>query len=322
MSNPDSKLPYLEIIEWVEHTPNLLMWKVPDQDKEIKNGAKLIVRESQSVLFLNEGSIADIFSAGTHSLSTQNIPILSKLRGWKYGFESPFKADVYYFSTKQFVNLKWGTPAPVLMRDPQFGQVRVRAFGSYNVKITDVSKFFKEYAGTYPTLTIFELETQLRDFIAPKFGETLSNANLSVVDVAGNMTELSNKIRPMIEPYFSDFGIEVTQFTISSVTLPQEVTEFYDKATSMNIIGDMNRFQQFNTANAIGNDRSNLNSSVKEGVAMGMIMGTMQQQIQQNQPTTIDDLTTKLQKLKTLFENGLINEEEYKTKKAEILANF
>ncbi|GET45386.1 SPFH domain-containing protein [Capnocytophaga felis] len=322
MSNPDSKLPYLEIIEWVEPDPNLLMWKVPDQDKEIKNGAKLVVRESQSVLFLNEGNIADVFGAGTHSLSTQNIPILSKLKGWKYGFESPFKADVYYFSTKQFVNLKWGTPAPVLMRDSQFGQVRVRAFGSYNVKITDVATFFKEYAGTYPLLTVFELEAQLRDFIAPKFGEALSNANLSVVDVAGNMTELSNKIRPMIEPYFSDFGIEITQFTVSSVTLPQEVTEFYDKATSMNIIGDMNRFQQFNTANAIGNDRSNLNSSVKEGVAMGMMMGTMQQQMQQNQPVTNDDPTTKLQKLKTLFENGLIDEEEYKAKKAEILANF
>ncbi|GIJ96727.1 hypothetical protein CAPN001_12960 [Capnocytophaga stomatis] len=322
MSNPDSKLPYLEIIEWVEPDPNLLMWKVPDQDKEIKNGAKLVVRESQSVLFLNEGNIADVFGAGTHSLSTQNIPILSKLKGWKYGFESPFKADVYYFSTKQFVNLKWGTPAPVLMRDSQFGQVRVRAFGSYNVKITDVATFFKEYAGTYPLLTVFELEAQLRDFIAPKFGEALSNANLSVVDVAGNMTELSNRIRPMIEPYFSDFGIEITQFTVSSVTLPQEVTEFYDKATSMNIIGDMNRFQQFNTANAIGNDRSNLNSSVKEGVAMGMMMGTMQQQMQQNQSVNSDEPTTKLQKLKTLFENGLIDEEEYKAKKAEILANF
>ncbi|MBF1098514.1 MAG: SPFH domain-containing protein, partial [Riemerella sp.] len=148
MADTNSKLPFLEIIEWVEPDPNLLMWKVPDQDKEIKNGAKLIVRESQTALFLNEGVAADVFPAGTHELSTKNIPILSKLKGWKYGFESPFKADVYYFSTKQFVNLKWGTPAPVLMRDPQFGQVRVRAFGSYNVRITDVAKFFKEYAGT------------------------------------------------------------------------------------------------------------------------------------------------------------------------------
>ncbi|MDO4228398.1 MAG: SPFH domain-containing protein [Capnocytophaga sp.] len=327
MADVNSKLPFLEIIEWVEHTPNLLMWKIADQDKEIKNGAKLIVRESQSVLFLNEGILADIFTAGTHTLSTQNIPILSKLKGWKYGFESPFKADVYYFSTKQFVNLKWGTPAPVLMRDSQFGQVRVRAFGTYNIRIVDIGKFFKEYAGTYPSLNVFELENQLRDYIAPKFGEALSNAGLSVVDVAGNMTDLSNKIRPMIEPFFADFGLEVTQFMVSSVTLPEEVTEFYDKATSMNMIGDMERFQQFNTANAIGNDRSTLNSGVKDGVAMGMMMGAMQQQLQQNQSDTpqsptADEPTAKLQKLKTLFDNGLIDETEYKEKKAEILANL
>lgn len=327
MADTNSKLPFLEIIEWVETNPNLLMWKVPDQDKEIKNGAKLIVRESQTVLFLNEGVLADVFTAGTHTLSTNNIPILSKLKGWKYGFESPFKADVYYFSTKQFVNLKWGTPAPVLMRDPQFGQVRVRAFGSYNVRITDVGKFFKEYAGTYPHLTIFELETQLRDFIAPKFGEVLANANLSVIDVAGNMTELSNKIRPLIEPYFTDLGVEVTQFTVSSVTLPEEVTEFYDKVTNMNMIGDMERFQKFNTAIAIGNDKSTAASGIQDGVAMGMMMGAMQQQMQQNQSmqsqqSVSDDTATKLQKLKTLFDNGLIDETEYKAKKAEILSNF
>lgn len=328
MADTNSKLPFLEIIEWVEHNPNLLMWKIHDQDKEIKNGAKLIVRESQTVLFLNEGVAADVFTAGTHTLSTQNIPILSKLKGWKYGFESPFKADVYYFSTKQFVNLKWGTPAPVLMRDPQFGQVRVRAFGSYNVRITDVTKFFKEYAGTYPQLTIFELEAQLRDFIAPKFGEVLANANISVLDIAGNMTDLSQKIRPLIEPYFADLGIEVTQFAVSSATLPEEVTEFYDKVTNMNMIGDMERFQKFNTAIAIGNDRSTASSGIQDGVAMGMMMGAMQQQMKENQATTppaqpaADDVTTKLQKLKTLFDNGLIDEAEYKTKKAQILENF
>lgn len=324
MADTNSKLPFLEIIEWVEPDPNLLMWKVPDQDKEIKNGAKLIVRESQTALFLNEGVAADVFPAGTHELSTKNIPILSKLKGWKYGFESPFKADVYYFSTKQFVNLKWGTPAPVLMRDPQFGQVRVRAFGSYNVRITDVAKFFKEYAGTYPMLTVFELENQLRDFIAPKFGEVLSNTGLSVLDLAGNMTALSEKIRPLIEPYFADFGVEVTQFMVSSATLPEEVTEFYDKVTNMNMIGDMERFQKFNTAIAIGNDRSNISSGIQEGMAMGAMISAMQQQTQQNQPqnSVQDDATTKLQKLKTLFESGLIDETEYKEKKAEILSSL
>ena len=150
MNNASSIFPFLEIIEWIEHSPNLMLWKVPDGDREIKNGAKLIVRESQKAILLDQGKIADTFDSGNHTLSTQNIPVLSRLKGWKYGFESPFKADVYFFSTKQFVNLKWGTPAPVLLDDPKFGQVRLRAFGTYTVRIIDPSRFFSEFAGTYP----------------------------------------------------------------------------------------------------------------------------------------------------------------------------
>src|SRR5690606_19091362 len=210
MSKPTSILPFLEVIEWVEHDPNLMMWKIADGDKEIKNGAKLIVRESQEVLFLNEGTIADTFAHGTHTLHTRNIPILSRLKGWTYGFESPFKADVYYFSVKQFVNLNWGTPTPVMLRDPQFGQVRVRAFGTYNVRITDPARFFKEYAGTYPKLTIVEFERQLRGFIAPRFGEALAVSGISVLDIAGNISALNHRIEPLIRPYFEDFGIEIT----------------------------------------------------------------------------------------------------------------
>ncbi|MBV7440590.1 SPFH domain-containing protein [Weeksellaceae bacterium TAE3-ERU29] len=328
MANPDSKLPFLEIIEWVEENPNLLMRKICDSDKEIKNGAKLIVRESQKAMFLNEGTIADIFEAGTHTLKTQNIPVLSKLKGWKYGFESPFKADIYYFSVTQFVNLKWGTPAPILMRDSQFGQVRIKAFGSYNVRIKDIAKFFKEYAGTFPILTIFELENQLRDFIAPKFGEVIAQSGISVLDLAGNMTELSAKIRPLITPYFENLGVEVTEFAVSSVTLPTEVTKHFDDVTSMNMVGDMNRYTQFQTAKAIGEEGNPLQNNVQQGTAMGMMLGAMQQQMQnsnssQNQSNApTDDVASRLQKLKTLFENGLIDEEEFKAKKAEIIAEL
>ena len=328
MASPDSKLPFLEIIEWVEENPNLLMRKICDSDKEIKNGAKLVVRESQKAMFLNEGTIADVFEAGTHTLKTQNIPVLSKLKGWKYGFESPFKADVYYFSVTQFVNLKWGTPAPILMRDSQFGQVRIKAFGSYNVRIKDIAKFFKEYAGTFPILTIFELENQLRDFIAPKFGEVIAQSGISVLDLAGNMTELSAKIRPLITPYFENLGVEVTEFAVSSVTLPTEVTKHFDDVTSMNMVGDMNRYTQFQTAKAIGEEGNPLQNNVQQGTAMGMMLGAMQQQIQNPNPsqnqtnTSTDDLASRLQKLKTLFDNGLIDEEEFKEKKAEIIAEL
>ncbi len=215
-------LPFLEVIEWVEHNPNLLVYKFAYEDKEIFNGARLTVRESQAAMMLNEGQVADIFYAGQHKLSTENIPLLSKLKGWKFGFQSPFKSDIYFFSVKQFVDLKWGTPAPILVRDPQFGQVRVRAFGAYNIRIGDIATFFRQYAGTFPVLTIHELEIQLRNFIAPKFGEVLAQAGISVVDIAGSISQLSDRVTPLLQPYFNELGIELVKFTITSATLPEE----------------------------------------------------------------------------------------------------
>jgi membrane protease subunit (stomatin/prohibitin family) len=313
-------LPFIEIIEATTPDPNLLMWKYADDDNEIKNGAKLTVRESQHAMLLNQGQLADVFGPGMHSLKTENVPILSSLRGWKYGFESPYKADVYFFNTLQFINNKWGTPAPILLRDPQFGQVRVRAFGSFDLRIADVAVFFKQYAGTYNQLTIFELQNQLRDFIAPKFGEVLAQQNISVTDVAGNITELSKKIEPHLKPYFLQLGIELTQFIVTSVTLPEEVTAHYDKMTNMNMVTDMDKFTKFNTANAIGKPGSAINDATQNAVAMGMMMNQMQQTNQQQQiPKVDDDIATKLQKLKNLFDKGLIDDAEYKTKRTDLL---
>lgn len=313
-------IPFVEIIESVPPDQDLLMWKFPDEDKEIKNGAVLTVRESQSVLFLNEGRIADIFTAGKYTLETANIPILTRLKGWKYGFQSPFKADVYFFNTHQFVNLKWGTPAPVLMRDSSFGQVRIRAFGAYNIRIADVAKFFREYAGTFPQLGIRELEWQLRDFIAPKFGEALARANISVVDVAGNLSALNEKIQPLIQPYFADFGLEVTRFTISSATLPEEVLKHYDKVSGMNMVTDMNKFTQFSVANAMGKDNSAIGNAAQQAMALGIIMNQVKAVPLPTEPgPPPEDVTTRLQKLKHLFEAGLINEGEYTTKKEALL---
>ncbi|TYR34731.1 SPFH domain-containing protein [Sphingobacterium phlebotomi] len=323
MSSATSKLPFIEILEWVEHNPNVMMWKVPDGDKEIKNGAKLIVRESQQVMFMNEGTIADVLMHGTHTLSTQNVPILSRLKGWKYGFESPFKADVYFFSVKQFVNLKWGTPAPILLTDPKFGQVRIRAFGSYNVRIVDVPRFFKEYAGTYPELTIFEFQQQLRDFIAPKFAEALALSQIPLVEVARNLSQLNAQIEPLIAPYFQDFGIVITQFTVTSVTLPEEVTGYYDKVTGMNMLGDnMDKFQQFNTAIAISKDGNMAQQGAQQGAAMGILLKEMNQSTEAKEPPVEGDLRGKLQQIKVLFDEGLIDEQEYKEKKAALLSKL
>lgn len=314
-------LPFIEIIEATTPDPNLLMWKYADEDKEIKNGAKLTVRESQAAIFLNEGKLADVFKPGLHTLSTENIPILSSLRGWKYGFNSPYKADIYFVNTRQFVNNKWGTPSPILMRDPEFGQVRVRAFGTFDIQINDFAVFFRQYAASYTTFAISELQYELRDFIAPKFGEVLAQQNLSVIDISGNVTELSQKIEPFLKPYFAQFGIELITFTITSVTLPEEVLAHYDKITNMNMVADMDRFTKFNTANAIGEKGTALNDATQNAMAMGMMMNQMQQQSNQ-QPIVVEDITAKLQKLKTLFENDLIDETEYKAKKADLITKL
>lgn len=310
-------LPFIEIIEATTPDPNLLLWKYPDEDKEIKNGAKLTVRESQAAVFLNEGQLADVFGPGMHTLSTENIPLLSRLKGWKYGFQSPFKADIYFVNTRQFVNNKWGTPAPIMMRDPEFGQVRIRAFGTFDIQIKDLATFFRQYAGSYQTFNIFELQYELRDFIAPKFGEVLAQQNMSVKDVAGNLTELGNKVTPFLKPYFEQFGIELVTFTISSVTLPEEVSAHYDKITNMNMVNDMDKYTRFNTANAIGQEGTVANQATVNGMMAGMMMNQMQQQ--QQPQNTETDITARLQKLKSLFDSGLIDEAEYKAKKAELI---
>ncbi|MDR2122472.1 MAG: SPFH domain-containing protein [Flavobacteriaceae bacterium] len=309
--------PFIEIVECISSDPNLLMWKFLDNGCEIQNGAKLTVRESQQALLICEGVIADVFQSGLHTLKTENIPIFSKLKGWKYGFASPYKADIYFFNTYQFINNKWGTPAPILIRDLEFGNIRVRAFGSFNIRISDPALFFKQYAGTYKQLTIFELQAQLRDFIAPKFGEIISTQKIPVMEIAGNITELSKKVEPLIAPYFEQLGLALTQFVITSVTLPDEVLNHIDSLTNMNMTGDIKRYGEFQKAKAIGEKGNVLNDAIAQAAALNLITGQMQENHKDDK-----DISAKLRKLKELFENDLIDENEYKTKKAELLKNL
>ncbi|MDR3346014.1 MAG: SPFH domain-containing protein [Campylobacteraceae bacterium] len=292
----------IEIVESVTPNPNFLAWKFPTEDKEIKNGAKLIVRESQQALLLCEGNIADLFKSGSHTLKTENIPIFGKLKKWGFGFKNPYSADIYFFNTYLFINNKWGTPAPILVNDPRFGNIRVRAFGSFDIRIEDAERFFRQYAGTYTQLTIGELQSQLRDFIAPKFGEILSNEKIPVMEIAGNITEFSKKIEPLIAPYFAQMGLLLTSFIVSSVTLPDEVSKHIDTLSNMNMTNDIGRFKEFQSANAIGKSA---------GVVVDITMKKEQ-----------SDEAAKLRKLKSLFDEGLIDEAEYKEKKAEILSQF
>lgn len=201
------------------------------------------------------------------------------------------------------------------MRDPGFGQVRIRSFGTYNIRIADVAKFFKEYAGTYPRLTIAELELQLRDFIAPKFAEVLAKADIAVLDAAGNISELNQKIQPVIQLYFTDLGLEATQFTITSVTLPEEVLKHYDQVTGMNMVTDMNKYAQFSVASAMDKENSAMGEAARNAVAMGMIINQTNPAV----PQPAEDIPSRLKKLKDLFEAQLITEAEYSAKKGELL---
>ena len=209
---------FIDIIEWVEQDQDTVMYKFPDQDKAVKYGAQLTVRESQKAIFVNEGQIADVYEPGRHELITANMPIMTTLRSWKYGFESPFKVDTYFVSTRQFTNLKWGTPNPIMMRDPEFKQVRIRAFGAYFIRIKDPKLFFQEYAGTAPVLRIGDIEESLRDLVSPKFAEALAEAQISVLDLATKYSELGELIKPIMQRDLDPFGIELTKFQITSCT--------------------------------------------------------------------------------------------------------
>src|SRR5690606_14182599 len=227
----------VEVIDWIEDDRDTVIHKWPHDKDNIKYGANLIVREAQTALFVNEGVLADTFEPGRFELVTANMPLLTSLKNWDKGFKSPFKVDIYYVSTRQFTGLKWGTPNPIILRDPEFKQVRVKAFGVYFIRVKHPDLFFREFAGTSRTLKIQELEEKLRELVSPKFAEAIANANVSVMDMVANYTELGDRIAPLLQADFDAFGLELTKFQISSTSLPKEVEEFYDKMTNMNMGG-------------------------------------------------------------------------------------
>jgi len=322
---------FIEVIDWVEQANDIVLWKFPDRDANIKYGANLTVRESQQALFLDEGEMADTFSPGRYELLTQNMPLMTSLRNWKAGFNSPFKCDVYFLSTKTFTNLKWGTPNPIILRDPEFKQVRVKAFGTYFVKVSDPKKFFKEYAGTGQMVKIGQIESSLRDIVSPKFAEALAEAQVSVLDMVSNYTELGEKIAPFLQKDLDAFGLELVKFQVTSTSLPKEVEEFYDKMTNMNMVSDMNKFQQFQQSNAIEKAAENPGGGAGEGIGMGMGFGManmmMNQQNQQPQQggakgQSKAEIMATLKELGGLKEAGILTEKEFNAKKKELLARL
>ena len=258
----------IEIIEWTDDSRDTLSYRWPDEDKEIKNGAQLIVRESQQAQFVSEGQFADLFGPGRHQLTTQNIPILSTLRGWKYGFNSPFKCDVYYINTRLFTGNKWGTSNPVMVRDKDFGVVRLRAFGTYDFRIVNPAKFLKEVAGTDQNFRIDEFADTMRSRIVSIFSEALAKGQVPVLDVAQRYSELGDALLQLINPAVTDkYGLEITSFLLENVSVPPEVEEAIDKRSSMTAIGNLNDYVKYQMGQAMANGG--------EGAAAATIPATM-----------------------------------------------
>ncbi len=261
---------FIDIIEWLDPTNDTIIHRFERYNNEIKYGAKLTVRESQQAVFINEGEVADVFKPGMYTLETENVPILSTLKGWKYGFNSPFKAEVYFINTKNFTDKKWGPKNPIMMRDAEFGMVRIRAFGNYTFRVIDPVKFIKEIAGTDGNFTTDEIEEQIRDIIGTEFADYVAEQKIPVLDLAANYKELGKGINEFLNKEIEEYGIAVNKFLVENISLPPEVEEMLDKRTSMGIVGDMNKFTQFQTANAIEDAANNPSGDAGAGMGMGM----------------------------------------------------
>ena len=265
------KYEFIDIIDWLDPSNNTIVYRFPRYQNEIKMGAKLTVRESQVAVFINEGQIADIFQPGMYTLSTQNMPILSTLKGWKYGFNSPFKAEVYFVNTKKFLDNKWGTPNPVMVRDPEFGPVRLRAFGVYEYRVEDAGKFIKDIVGTDGDFTVEKINNQLRNIIITRFSDAVAESKIPVLDMASNYNEFSEKIGQVIIDEYKEYGLNMTKFLVSNISLPEEVEKAMDKRSSMGVLGDLNRYTQFQAANAMEAAATNPGGgAAASGMGMGM----------------------------------------------------
>jgi len=248
---------FIDIIEWTDDTGNTLVYRFERHGNEIKNGAQLTVREGQAAVFVDEGQLADVFGPGMYSLETSNLPILSTLKGWKYGFESPFKAEVYFVNTRQYTDQKWGTKNPITMRDPEFGPVRIRAFGTYAIRVSDPGKFIKEIVGTEGRFTTAEVSEQIRNILVARFSDALAESGIPVLDMAAHYDELGTKLDDRVQHDMEAYGIELRTLLVENISLPPAVEEALDKRTSMGVLGDMSKYTQYQAATAIGDAAKN-----------------------------------------------------------------
>jgi membrane protease subunit (stomatin/prohibitin family) len=260
----------IDVIEWIDDSGDTMLSRFSRPRNEIKNGAQLIVRPGQAALFVDQGEIADLFLPGRHELVTSNLPLLSTLRGWKYGFESPFKADVVFVNTTQFTNRKWGTANPVIVRDPSLGPMRLRAFGTYSVRVADPGTFVHEIVGTNSLFLVDEISDQLRDLVVSRVSGALADGNISVFDLSTQYAELGQRVLDRVAPQFQQYGLDVTQLVVESVSLPPEVESAIDQRSKMGIIGDLDWYAKLQSADALRDAARNPGGGAAAGVGIGM----------------------------------------------------
>ncbi len=260
---------FIEVIEWLDESQNTLLYRFPVYQQEIKNGAQLIVRESQAAVFVFEGQVADVFTPGRYTIEGGNTPILSKLGAWKYGFNSPIKAEVYFVNTKQFTDMKWGTSNPIMLRDTDFGIVRLRAFGAYSMRVADPAGFIKEIAGTNAHFQTEDIDGQLKRAIVTEFSDALGELKIPALDLAAQYKEIGEAIRAKINEDFSGYGLEVTKFYVENVSLPPEVEAAMDKRASMGALGNVQTYAQFQAADAMRDAAQNEGGGAGLGAGLG-----------------------------------------------------
>jgi membrane protease subunit (stomatin/prohibitin family) len=278
---------FIDVIQWTDDSGNTLVYRFERHNNEIKNGAQLTVREGQAAVFVDEGQLADVFTPGMYTLETENLPILSTLKGWKHGLQSPFKAEVYFVNTRLYTDQKWGTKNPVTMRDPEFGPVRVRAFGTYAIRVSNPGTFIKEIVGTDGHFTTGEVTDQIRNILVSRFSDAMAESGIPVLDMAANYDELGAKLDDKVKHDMEGYGLELKTLLVENVSLPPAVEEALDKRTSMGVLGDMGKYTQYQAATAIGDAAKNPGSGGMAAGGMGAGLGfAMANQIGQsmNQP--------------------------------------
>lgn len=312
------KKQFIDVIEWNDDTQGILSFRFPMADCEIQNGAQLTVRDTQLALFVNEGQIADLFEPGMHTLATNNLPILTNLRNWDKGFQSPFKSDLYFFSTREQLDQRWGTANPIILKDTQFGPLRIRAHGTYSYKLRNPKVFFKRVSGTKDVFTTQELEGQLRAAILTHLAAFLGKLEVDFVDMAANQIEFSNTLKSALLELFSGYGLSLESFFVQSVSLPDELQAHLDKVASMKMIGDLSQYAQFQAADSISIAAKNNNGAAGAGAGLGVGMALAQAMTNTTSGVTDDPIET-INKLHELMKNGVISQHEFDAKKAELL---